>query len=130
MLRAGDDDLAELLEDLAVREIRTLEARASHPDTVRALEDRLRSQHLEEVEEWLVTLGIDGDGPAGEEVVDRYMERLVARQVQQRPLAPLFRAWLLRRVDWALWDARVSDAVAEARAMLGATVDGTPEPTP
>lgn len=124
MTGAADSALVSFLEELAVREMRAVDAAARLPETVEALEGRLRRQHVEEVGDWLERLGLArGDSPT-RATVDRYMERVASRQVSLRSLPPLFRAWLLGRVESVVVRSRIPEAVERARAMLGAPAGG------
>jgi len=118
---AGDDAVEDFVRQLAVREIRLGDAeRAGIEPDAEALEGLAR-MHREDVGRLDAALEGTGAAPSSPEAVDRYMERVVARQVAFEPLPPLLRAWLLAPLDWSVDRGAVDAATAEARRLLATT---------
>lgn len=134
MTRAAEGALVSFLEDVAVREIRVVDARARGLTVGEETVARLRQQHADEVREWTERLGISA-APDAREGLARYLERAVSRRVEVRSIPPLFEAWLLRGLDWSLVEAGVSGSLARARGMMEAAASSdvpgdTPSATP
>jgi len=118
MTTGVDSTLTLFLEDLAVRELRLLDARDRGLQLDAELLAQLRGQHESEIAEWFVALEIGQGEPAGRDAVERHMEGLVARQRSAPALPLLFEVWLLDEVAWSLSDSGVEGAIAKARTML------------
>ncbi len=118
MTTGADSTLTLFLDDLAVRELRLLDAQDRGLELDAALLAQLRGQHESEIAEWFVALEIGEGEAAGRDAVERHMEGLVARQRAAPALPLLFEVWLLDEVAWSLSDSGVEGAIAKARTML------------
>jgi len=120
---ADDDALTAFLEQLAVRQVRLAQAEAQGVRPDDATLTGLEAMHRADTEAWTAALS-EGDTPFSPQALDRYMERLVARQIPFEPVPPLFRAWLLESQVWGR-DPRAQDATAAAaRKLLDAVERG------
>ena len=121
LARSDDEAATDFLDQLSAREIRVADAgrRGVAPDPATLTE--LEALHRRDVGRLRAELEMDGSTTITEAAVDRYMERVVARQVEFQPLPPLFRAWLLRAVDWSVDPRAQRDAIESARRLLDAT---------
>jgi hypothetical protein len=119
---ASNEAVRDLIEDVARRELRILDAGARSVRADPELLARLGEQHANEVRGWIADLDLDGGGPAHDRArLREYMRNVAARRVEARSLPPLFEAWLLQRVDWSLSEAGIVRSIEEARAMLEAS---------
>ena len=121
---SSDEAATDFVRQLSGREIRVEDAGgeglAPDPETLASL-DRM---HADDVAKLRAALDGGADRAPTEATVDRYMERLVARQVAFEPLPPLFRAWLLEPLTWSVDERAVRAATQEARGLLAASGSG------
>jgi hypothetical protein len=117
--RADEGAAADFLSKLAVREARLRQAEergvSADPEALQQLADL----HQRDVVLWKSELR--GQGTLYDrQALDRYMERLVSRQADLRPVPPLLRAWLMEPLSWSV-DARAANAAAAtARELIEA----------
>jgi hypothetical protein len=121
---ASEEETADFVRQLSVREIRLGDARRLGIEPDPATLAGLDRMHQADVARIRAGLAEGGDTPPTEATLDRYMERLVSRQVAFQPLPPLFRAWLLEPVTWHVDADAVREATESARRLLAATRGG------
>jgi hypothetical protein len=117
LVASPDDDVAVVLGQLAARESRIQEARERGITPDPAHMDDLRALHREEVDQWREAVPLGGGDDSARTALGRYMERLVSRQEDTPPVAPVLRWWLLSRVTWSLDAEAMADATSRAREL-------------
>jgi hypothetical protein len=116
---ASNEAAVTFLEQLAVRQARFEGAiRAGIVADSERLDD-LMEMHRTDVAAWRAALS-DGASPFSLRAVDRYMERLVARQIPLESLPPLLRRWLLDPLSSRRDLDAQSAAAASARRLINA----------
>lgn len=115
---AEEDAQAELVQQLAVREMRLADMRARGFALDTAVEEGLAAAHADEVEYWTAALALDAPDAPSRTGLAGHMEAVVARRGQLRSLSPLFQAWLSQRAGARLRERGVMAAVVQARRML------------
>lgn len=115
---AEEDAQADLVQELAVRELRLADMRERGFALDAAAEEAMAAAHADEVEYWTIALVLDAPDAPSRPGLARHMEAVVARRGQLRSLSPLFQAWLSRRADAQLRERGVMAAVVQARRML------------
>ncbi|HCK35477.1 MAG TPA: hypothetical protein DHW20_09965, partial [Gemmatimonadetes bacterium] len=79
---------------------------------------QLEESHRADVRQWHQELAIDETAAPERSKLTRYMESLVSRRGVPANLRPLFEAWLLERVDWALVQSSIPKALLRVRSLL------------
>lgn len=121
---AGDEDVRRFLVDVAAREARIARALTGGLTLDPAVERELDGLHAAEVDAWASEL--DGGSvapPYSRQALERYMEHLVSRQIDLRPVPPLLERWLLADVDWRV-DREASRTSAEAARRMITAAEG------
>ncbi len=109
---------ADLVGELAVRELRLADLRARGVSLESALEEAMAAAHADEMEYWTRALELDAPPAPARGALARHMETLVARRGQSRSLSPLLETWLMARASAELRERGVQAAIAKARRML------------
>lgn len=115
---ADQDAQAELVQELAVRELRLADVRERGFALDATIEEAMAAAHADEVEYWTAALALDSPDAPSRPGLARHMEAVVARRGQLRSLSPLFQAWLSQRASAQLRERGVMAAVVQARRML------------
>lgn len=115
---AEEDAQADLVRELADRELRLTDARERGFALDAAAEESMAAAHADEVEYWTAALALDASDAPSRPGLARHMEAVVARRGQLRSLSPLFQAWLSQRAGARLRERGVMAAVVQARRML------------
>lgn len=115
---APEDAQADLVLDLAVRELRLADMRERGGSLDPSADEAQAAAHADEVEYWTGALALDAPDAPSRPALARHMEAVVARRGQLRSLSPLFEAWLSRRAGAQLRERGVMAAVVQARRML------------
>ncbi len=115
---ADQDAQAELVQELAVRELRLADVRERGFALDATVEEAMAAAHADEVEYWTAALALDSPDAPSRPGLARHMEAVVARRGQLRSLSPLFQAWLSQRASAQLRERGVMAAVVQARRML------------
>ena len=124
MAESGEDPLSSFLDEMVVREIRIGDAGRRGIRLDERFLAELEARLAADLERWREVL----EGPVGEgaspEMLDRYMEDLVARRAEERFLPPLLEAYVLEGVPWEVVPSVIDAAVLRARSMLGSAGGG------
>lgn len=115
---ADEGPKADLLRELATRELRLGDLRRRDFSLDEATLDAFAEAHADEIEYWTQALALDVSDAPSRSALARHMEAVVSRQGQARSLSPLFEAWLLARVGAEARANGVLGAIVKARAML------------
>jgi hypothetical protein len=118
MVVAPDGSLEAFVEQLAVRGIRLSDARERGLELSEEILAQLEESHRADVRQWHQELAIDETAAPERSKLTRYMESLVSRRGVPANLRPLFEAWLLERVDWALVQSSIPKALLRVRSLL------------
>jgi PPIC-type PPIASE domain len=126
---AGDADegASRFIQQIAVRQAQVdfAERRGVQADTETL--SGLADMHHADVRRWKAALS-DGAPVFSRAALDRYLDRLVARQIPFEPVAPLFRQWLLEPLEWSRDRATQNEAVTTAQRLLQAADSGRAGP--
>ena len=115
---ADEDARATLINDLGTRELRFVDAAGGEGLLSPSREESFADAHADEIEYWSGALELGALEAPSRSALARYMESLVSRQRDGRSLPPLFKAWLLGRVDHRVRARGVLSAIVLARGML------------
>ena len=118
MVAAPEGSLEAFVEQLAVRGIRLSDARERGLELSEEILAQLEEGHRADVRQWHQELAIDETAVPERSNLTRYMEGLVSRRGVTANLRPLFEAWLLERVDWALVESSIPKALLRVRSLL------------
>jgi hypothetical protein len=118
MVAAPEGSLEAFVEQLAVRGIRLSDARERGLELSEEILTQLEENHRADVRQWHQELAIDETAAPERSNLTRYMEGLVSRRGVTANLRPLFEAWLLERVDWALVESSIPKALLRVRSLL------------
>ena len=115
---ASEDDRVMFVSDIGTRELRRLDAleRGMVVDSVQ--DENLARLHDEEVEHWTRVLELDASDAPSRDALARYMEAVVARREEARPLPPLLEAWILGRTEHRVRARGVLASIVTARTMI------------
>ena len=117
---SNDEAVGAFLEELAARELRVSEARSrglAVPDSTRS---SWRGEHMEEVDFWAQSLGLDVAADDRRGALARHMEELVSRRAELRGFNPLLEDWLRQRIDTRVDAGGIEGAIALAQEMIAA----------
>ena len=124
---AAEEPRADLVRELATRELRLAGLHEQELSLDSATVARLAEAHAEEIEYWTQALALDASDAPSRSALARQMEMVVSRQGQARSLSPLFEAWLLARAGTEMRATGILAAIVKARAMLeGAGASAVP----
>ena len=118
MVAAPDASLGEFLQQLAVRAIRLGDAQEGGLELSEEILTQLEESHRADVRQWYQELAIDETVLPERVNLTQYMEGLVSRRGVANDLRPLFEAWLLERVDWALVESSIPKALLRVQDLL------------
>ena len=124
---AAEEPRADLVRELATRELRLAGLHEQELSLDSATVAGLAEAHAEEIEYWTQALALDASDAPSRSALARQMEMVVSRQGQARSLSPLFEAWLLARAGTEVRATGILAAIVKARAMLeGAGASAVP----
>ena len=124
---AAEEPRADLVRELATRELRLAGLHEQEISLDSATVAALAEAHAEEIEYWTQALALDASDAPSRSALARQMEMVVSRQGQARSLSPLFEAWLLARAGTEVRATGILAAIVKARAMLeGAGASAVP----
>ena len=124
---AAEEPKADLVRELATRELRLAGLHEQELSLDSATVAGLAEAHAEEIEYWTQALALDASDAPSRSALARQMEMVVSRQGQARSLSPLFEAWLLARAGTEVRATGILAAIVKARAMLeGAGASAVP----
>ena len=124
---AAEEPRADLVRELATRELRLAGLHEQEFSLDSATVAGLAEAHAEEIEYWTQALALDASDAPSRSALARQMEMVVSRQGQARSLSPLFEAWLLARAGTEVRATGILAAIVKARAMLeGAGASAVP----
>ncbi len=124
---AAEEPRADLVRELATRELRLAGLHEQELSLDSATVAGLAEAHAEEIEYWTQALALDASDAPSRSALARQMEMVVSRQGQARSLSPLFEAWLLARAGTEMRATGILAAIVKARAMLeGAGASAVP----
>ena len=115
---AEEGPKAELVRELATRELRLADLRQRDFSLDAATLDAFAAAHADEIEYWTQALALDASDAPSQSALARHMEAVVSRRGQTRSLSPLFEAWLLGRTGTEARATGILAAIVQARAML------------
>ena len=124
---AAEEPKADLVRELATRELRLAGLHEQEISLDSATVAGLAEAHAEEIEYWTQALALDASDAPSRSALARQMEMVVSRQGQARSLSPLFESWLLARAGTEVRATGILAAIVKARAMLeGAGASAVP----
>ena len=124
---AAEEPRADLVRELATRELRLAGLHEQEISLDSATVAGLAEAHAEEIEYWTQALALDASDAPSRSALARQMEMVVSRQGQARSLSPLFEAWLLARAGTEVRATGILAAIVKAQAMLeGAGASAVP----
>lgn len=112
----GPDTRDEVLTNFGTRELRISDAVARGLAPPPEVEASFVEAHTDEMDYWADLLELGGADAPSREALARYMDAAARREEPLRPLAPLFEAWLVSRVDTRVRARGVLAAIVQARA--------------
>lgn len=115
---AEEGPKAELVRELATRELRLADLQQREFSLDAATLDAFAAAHADEIEYWTQALALGASDAPSQSALARHMEAVVSRRGQTRSLSPLFEAWLLARAGTEARATGLLAAIVQARAML------------
>ena len=103
---------------MGTRELRISDSAARGFSLDAAVEESFFRGHADLMEYWTRALALGGTDAPSRDALALHMERVAAREEPVRVMPPLFKAWLLGRVDTRVRKRGVLAAIVQARATL------------